>query len=122
MAAIDQTRHQAGKQVKHNGEKEPAFCCPDVRRVCDPFCIGSLSAEVALEQIGGDLRSWLAVCGDRAMAWAFGKKILFTHETRYPLASTPNTLCTQLRMDTGAAIHTTIVLESCFHFLSQLGI
>src|SRR5260370_21134492 len=114
--------HHPRKQIKHNRKKEPAFCCPNVGRICYPFFIGLIGAEVALEQVGSHLCVWLTMRRHGAMTWTFCKKSLFAHQTCYPLPRPMNSLGMQFSMHAWAPIHATVGMESCLHFLDKLGI
>jgi hypothetical protein len=103
-------------------KKSHPIARPNAGRVCVPFGIRTLSAEVALEQVGSHLCAFLAFRGNGAMTWTLREKSLFSHQTSYPFPSTMKTLCTKFRMNTRAAIHAAIGLESRLHFLGKLGI
>src|SRR6266581_3952073 len=59
---------------------------------------------------------------DRAMAWALGEKLLFSHQTSDSFPSAFDPLVLQLCMHPWAAIHAAIGLEDGLYLFSQLSI
>jgi hypothetical protein len=114
--------HQARKQVKHHRQIEPAFRCPNVRRIGHPFGVRLIGMEVAFKQIGSYLCSWIAMGGDGAMTRSAGSQSLLAHQTRDALAPTADPLGLQFGMHPWTAIDASIGLESLLDLFGQVGI
>ncbi len=115
--------HHPRKQVKYHCQVQPPHGSPDGGRIGHPFGIGTVSTEIALEQIGSHLCALLAFCGHRAMTGTLLEEPQVPSIKRATRGlRTVHPLGLELCMDTRAAIHPTIALEHGLHLFCQLGI
>src|SRR6266852_1804059 len=122
MADIDHPTTIGENTSSTPASKSQPIARPHVRRICSPFAVRLISAEVALEQMGSQLCSWLPLRGNGAMRWTFGEESLCSHQTSHSFARTMHALCMQLCLYPWTTLDTTSSLESRLHFLGKLGI
>ena len=71
----------AGEQVKHHRDIKPALGGPDVGEVRDPFLVGCLGRELAVQQVAGRRRGWPRPCvGRKASAPRPGAHGFLAHQ------------------------------------------
>src|ERR1700722_3716615 len=94
-AFIDQPTTRREKQIDHCGDVEPALGCPDVSEVGNPFAVGLVRRELAIEQIRRDRRgrTFAVVFRQGPPAWPRPQR-LSAHQT-FDLVQAARKACLQ---------------------------
>ena len=96
----DETR----EQIEHVRHIEPALSSPDPSDVRDPPCVGRISTEVAVQEIGCHWITVLAIRRDGVSPPSVRMNPSFLHQPHYAFARTGHTLFGQFCLDASAAI------------------
>ena len=97
--------HFARKQVQHDRQVQPGFAGLNVRKIADPFLVGSGGRKLLVQAVWGRNYARLALGGHRMiLRFGFRGDFMQAHQARHPIPPTHHPFPLQARMDPRAAI------------------